>query len=219
MDITTISLGFVNCYLVMENGFFVLIDTGIPFKRNDLEKALSDKGCVPGKLKLIVLTHGDIDHSGNCAYLMEKFRAKIAIHSNDSSMVEKGDMAMKRKVKSSLMRIMHIFMARSKTFQNMINNFEKFKPDIYLEDGQSLSNFGFDLTILHIPGHTDGSIAILAPDGSFFCGDTLQFHGKIRPAAIITNEEQLKASIERIKNLKITTVYPGHGKPFTMGNF
>ncbi len=97
-EIKTISLllpyklGGVNCYLIETDTGYILIDTGGSNKRTDLEKELESAGCQPGNLKLIVLTHGDFDHTGNAAYLRKKFDTKIAMHNGDSGMVEHGDM-------------------------------------------------------------------------------------------------------------------------------
>jgi len=77
-EIKTINLGGVNCFLVKTGDGHVLIDTGLPTKRTDIEKELESAGCKPGNLKLIVLTHGDFDHTGNVAYLRKKFGTKIA---------------------------------------------------------------------------------------------------------------------------------------------
>jgi len=65
-------LGGVNCYLIETDTGYILIDTGGSNKRTDLEKELESAGCQPGNLKLIVLTHGDFDHTGNAAYLRKK---------------------------------------------------------------------------------------------------------------------------------------------------
>jgi len=48
---------------------FVLIDSGMSSNRASLERELRDAGCSPDDLKLIVITHGDPDHSGNASYL------------------------------------------------------------------------------------------------------------------------------------------------------
>jgi hydroxyacylglutathione hydrolase len=85
-------LGSVNCYLIETETGYILIDTGGSNKRTDLEKELESAGCQPGYLKLIVLTHGDFDHTGNAAYLRKKFGTTIAMHDDDSGMVERGDM-------------------------------------------------------------------------------------------------------------------------------
>ncbi len=215
-EIKTINLGFVNCYLVRTDSGFILIDTGMPFSRKAVEKELEQAGCLPGSLKLIVATHGDIDHTGNCVYLRDKYKAKVAMHKNDSFMVENGDMAAKRKVKSFFMRLMHVFMGRSKRFKKTLNSFEKFKPDIYLEEGQNLKKFGFDAKVLHIPGHTKGSIGILTNENDFFAGDTINNHGW---AIIISDEKELAESVKRLKGLNIRNVFQGHGKPFKMKTF
>ncbi|MCP4541171.1 MAG: MBL fold metallo-hydrolase [Chloroflexi bacterium] len=87
-----LKLGSVNCYLVKTNTGYILIDTGSSNARTGLEKELKSVGCKPDDLKLIVITHGDFDHTGNAAYLCEKFGAKIAMHYDDSGMLERGDM-------------------------------------------------------------------------------------------------------------------------------
>jgi len=56
-EIQTISLGGANCYLVKTDSGHILVDTGFPFQRSKLEEELERKGCMPGNLKLIVITH------------------------------------------------------------------------------------------------------------------------------------------------------------------
>jgi glyoxylase-like metal-dependent hydrolase (beta-lactamase superfamily II) len=56
-------------------------------------------GCLPDKLKLIVVTHGDFDHVGNCAKLQQKYKSRIAIHKEDSQLVEHG-VLLKQKVRT-----------------------------------------------------------------------------------------------------------------------
>lgn len=79
--IRTITMPFmlnvtVNCYLVRAGDGFILIDTGRFSKRRFVEDELEQAGCQPGKLRLIVLTHGDFDHCGNAAYLRTEFGSR-----------------------------------------------------------------------------------------------------------------------------------------------
>lgn len=114
------------------------------------------------------------------------------MHYDDSGMVERGDMFWNRKKGNILIRMMvpTLFgFGRSK----------RFKPDLYIEDGYDLSGYGFDAKVLHIPGHSKGSILM---------------NDKQVSNSIIDNSVDYNASIEKLKNLKIKTVYPGHGKPF-----
>ena len=82
-------IGSVNCYLIKTDTGYILIDTGSSNQRASLEKELDRLGCQPGNLKLIVITHGDFDHTGNAAYLRTKFTTKIAMHDDDAGMEEK----------------------------------------------------------------------------------------------------------------------------------
>jgi hypothetical protein len=95
-EITTIvshySIISVNCYLVRNAAGYFLIDSGLSKTRADLLKGLESAGCRPGDLKLILLTHGDLDHTGNSTCLRQKFGAKIAMHRGDLENVESGDM-------------------------------------------------------------------------------------------------------------------------------
>jgi len=83
---------YVNCYLIEVDNGYVMIDTGMPDKRQGIEKEIENFGCYPGKLKLIILTHGDFDHDGNAAYFRKRYGAKIVMHPNDVDMFEHGDM-------------------------------------------------------------------------------------------------------------------------------
>lgn len=205
----TSRLGGVNCYLVKTGDrSCVLIDTGSASQRADLEKELERGGCQPGKLKLIVLTHGDSDHSGNAAYLRDKYGAKIALHRRESATVERGDMLLSRKHTALLARMVLPFFKQSPP--------DRFKPDFYVEEGDDFAAYGFDARVLYLPGHSSGSIGILTAEGALFCGDLFTNTGKPVPNSLLDDAAELSASVERVKGLGIHMVYPGHGKPFPM---
>jgi len=212
-EITTLFTNFsvitVNCYLVKTGTGYFLIDTGLAKRRADMVKELESAGCHPGNLKLIILTHGDLDHSGNAAYLRERYGAKIAMHSGDLVNVESGDMFANKNTNPVAKTI-----ARIMFFVTGMGKFTTFTPDLFLADGQNLSSFGWDATVIHVPGHSKGSIAILTSDGDLFCGDLLE--NTKRPSVNSLGDDliQLKASAEGMKKFPIKTVYPGHGSPF-----
>lgn len=93
-------------------------------------------------------------------------------------------------------------------------SFEAFEPDVLLEDEQDLSAYGLDARVVHLPGHSSGSIGILAGDGDLFCGDLLV--NVMRPSLhyYIDDVAQAHESIRKLSGLGVQTVYPGHGKPF-----
>ena len=207
-----LKLGSVNCYLVRTETGHVLIDTGGSNKRKELDRKLESLGCGPGDLRLIVLTHGDFDHIGNAAHLRRRFGAKIAMHRDDSGMAERGDMFSNRSSGSALLRkLVPLFFRFGKK--------RRFKPDIYLEDGDSLGEHGLDATVIAIPGHSRGSIGILMAGGDLLCGDLLESTKGPALNPIMDDPAAAKASLDRLRNLAIRTVYPGHGEPFQMERF
>jgi hydroxyacylglutathione hydrolase len=214
-EITTIrlplpyKLGSVNCYLVQTDAGYVLIDTGGSNRRAALERELAGAGCQPGDLKLIVLTHGDFDHTGNAAYLGKKFGAKIAMHEGDSGMVERGDMFWNRDKGGILFRMMaSILFGFGKS--------KRFKSDLYIDESVDLSEYGFDARVLSIPGHSKGSIGILTAGGDLFCGDLLENTQEPALNSIMDDLAAANASVGKLQSLEINTVYPGHGQPFPM---
>lgn len=96
----------------------------------------------------------------------------------------------------------------------ILNDFEKFTPDIFIDENFSLSDYGFDATILHIPGHTVGSIGVLMANDDFIAGDIFVNNNKPEIAPNAFNFKLLRENIEKLKLLDIKTVYPGHGNPF-----
>jgi hydroxyacylglutathione hydrolase len=203
------SFGGVNCYLVKTAGGYILIDTGIANKRADLEKELVTAGCKPGDLKLIIITHADSDHIGSCAYLRQKYGAKIAMHPAELGVSERGDMGSNRK------RIRGLQKALLSLFK--LGEPDRFTPDIRLEEGYDFTPYGFNARVLHIPGHSIGSIGILTGEGDLFCGDLLVYRrGRAGKTTLVDDPAELDASVERLKGLGIRTVYPGHGVSFPM---
>jgi len=209
-NIKTIILGGLNgnCYLLTTEKGFVLIDTGGKSKRRKLEQELASEGCRPGNLFLILLTHGDFDHTGNCAYLREKYGTKIAMHHNDAGMVEQGDMFWNRQTGNIILK-------------KLINSFFKitrFKPDFELDESSDLSTYGLNAKVLYLPGHSKGSIGLLTSDKDLFCGDLFTNQKKPGPNSLVDNVDELNDSIDKVKSLDINTVYPGHGQPFQMSS-
>jgi hydroxyacylglutathione hydrolase len=172
--IQTIKAGS-NCFLLQAGDGFVLIDSGVASWRTAVEKSLASAGCRPGDLKLIVLTHGDSDHADNCAHLQRNYGAAVGMHPADAQMVERGDMSLGRKARPDRIAAMGRVIGLVGRLLLLFGPppFDRFSPDLFLEDGQSLSLYGLDARIVHLPGHSKGSIGVLTSDGSLFCGDLI----------------------------------------------
>jgi glyoxylase-like metal-dependent hydrolase (beta-lactamase superfamily II) len=188
---------------------YILIDTGLQKKRSDLIRELETAECNPGDLNLILITHGHLDHTGNTAYLRKTYDVEIAMHSGDSTMVESGDMF--KGMKGLIVAILKLLLPLIG-----LSRYDSFSPEIILEDGQGLSEYGLDAKVVHLPGHSKGSIGVLTSDGIFFCGDLLVNTDKPEKNTLIDDTADFDASLKKLRTLEIRTVYPGHGKPFLM---
>ena len=214
--ITSIGLSGVNCYLLAAGRGFVLIDTGLATKRTELDTRLARSGCVADRLELIVLTHGDLDHAGNAAWLRDRLHTKIAIHPDDAGMVETGDTGWGRKPRPDRVTMAGRFIRVAGTVMEATRRgqaLELFEPDLFVEDGFDLGEYGLDARVLHLPGHSRGSIGVLTGDGDLFCGDLL-YNWRKPSVPICDDAAAFEASMARLRTLDVATVYPGHGKPF-----
>ncbi len=91
--------------------------------------------------------------------------------------------------------------------------------DVDLSDGQTISAAGSSLTVLHTPGHSPGSVCLLAPDlGCVFTGDTL-FRGGPGATGRSYSDGDLIVDSIRSRLLTLpgqTVVHTGHGDDTTI---
>ncbi len=195
MQVKQFNAGLYDAESYLINGK-VLIDTGINTAAllAEIEKSIDIK-----ELELIVLTHCHFDHTAAALEIAEKSGAKIAIHNDDAPLL-KDDAA-----------------SASTAFGYKSPGFE---PDILLEEGKKieLGNDEF-LEVIHTPGHTPGGICLYEKSSkSLFSGDTVFPGGSIgRTDFKGGNRSDLIESIEKLVQLDVETMYPGHGM-ITSGN-
>jgi hydroxyacylglutathione hydrolase len=205
-NITNLTVGAIetNCWIYPINDKeAAIIDPGDEADR--IITALKKLDLTP---RYILLTHGHFDHIAGVPHLIEKLNPKpqIAIHRLDAEYL--GPEAYK--VHSVSVRAA----MGSSTF---IDTFWRDLPpaDIILEEGSVIGPF----TVLHLPGHSQGSIAFLDKEENvLFTGDTLFFYAYGRTDLPGGREADIFASLRRLfemnENIK---VYPGHGRSTTIG--
>jgi glyoxylase-like metal-dependent hydrolase (beta-lactamase superfamily II) len=86
--------------------------------------------------------------------------------------------------------------------------------DRRLADGDEITAGSLRLGVLHTPGHSPGSVSLLAVDEAVFSGDTL-FAGSIGRTDLWGGDpvQELVSIRERLLTLGDLPVYPGHGPP------
>jgi glyoxylase-like metal-dependent hydrolase (beta-lactamase superfamily II) len=194
-----------HCYLI-DGPELTLIDTGMPRKTKKILRYITDTlHRTPKDLKTILLTHCDIDHIGNARELRSITGATIAAHPLDA------DIIAGKKPRQTPQRTMRILF-------KLIGLFLQIKPfpvDEIIDNGDTIAG----LTVLHLPGHTPGSIALYDPKRKvLFIGDTLRCKNGIvqgPPKNATWDMGQVYRSIEKLRTLDFTVMLSGHGEPLT----
>ena len=112
----------------------VLIDTGFPGQFEDIQIEMEKVGVSFDKLKVVILTHQDLDHIGSLPDLLENGVSDIKVyaHELDKPYIE-GELPLLK--------------------DGNVENPPKGKVSIAVIDGQELPYCG-GILILHTPGHT-----------------------------------------------------------------
>ncbi len=201
------NLGISNAYLVeIDPNTMFLIDTGTSSGSAKILSYLKQTGKTPSNISEIILTHSDADHSGSAAALKRDTGAKLAVGELDASRVS-GQL---KKIKET-----SGFGNFLMSFFGMFMKVERVTPDVILKDGDTVG----PLSVIHTPGHTDGSICVYKPGYALFVGDSLRTSGsgeiKMPGNMLNRNSAELRKSVEKISKLDFTLLLPGHGKPIT----
>jgi glyoxylase-like metal-dependent hydrolase (beta-lactamase superfamily II) len=143
----------VNTHVLWNSkGDCVLIDPGCITE--DEQKMLTDF-VETKELKplAILLTHGHFDHAAGVSFLRDKYRCECWIHPDDE------------KELSQVYELAQIYGMK-------VNH--GFGSDHFFYEGTELSFGKIRMKVLHLPGHTRGSVALFESQNNYlFAGDTL----------------------------------------------
>ena len=171
-----------NCYLINNN---ILVDTGAGENKDYLFSKLRENGVEPEDIEMVVNTHCHFDHIGG-NYLFPN--AEIAVHKSD---------AVSMKNKDTLGTGGNAFL-----YCDGANS----RVDRELSGGDKIADF----EVIHTPGHTSGGICLW--DGeNLISGDTIFAGGGVGRMDIGGNYDDMKNSVEKLMELDVKNIYPGHG--------
>ncbi len=146
----------------------------------------------------IVNTHGHVDHIAENSIAKAALNVPLCIHPQDRA-----------KLTNPILNL------------SAWTGMEVISPDAdeTLEEGMTLKCGEVEFKLLHVPGHSPGSLVFYA-DGILIGGDALFRESIGRCDFPDSDERALHTAIrEKIYTLpEDTVVYPGHGEPTTVGH-
>ena len=173
----------------------VLIDVGFPGQIEEIRVEMDKVGVSFEKLKVIILTHQDIDHIGSLPEILEECGSNIKVyaHNLDKTYIQ-GELPLLK--------------------DGHLENPPKGKVDDTLKDGQELPYCG-GIRIIHTPGHTPGHISLyLKQSKTLIAGDSMySVNGIIEGVHIPTVRDMNEArlSLKKYLELDIESVVCYHG--------
>jgi glyoxylase-like metal-dependent hydrolase (beta-lactamase superfamily II) len=210
----------VNSYLVEEAGLLTLIDAGLSGQWKDLVSELSAMGRSLDDIRGVVLTHGDSDHVGFAERLRREHGVPVHVHELDAAMARgetKKAAGLGPWKIGPLLRFMWYAGRRGGLRTTPVTEVRTFTH------GEILDLPGAP-RIIHIPGHTPGSVAVHVPAvDAVFVGDALTTGHVLtgatgpQPAPFTLEAEQALTSLAKLDSVAASWVLPGHGAPWSGG--
>ncbi|HEY49871.1 MAG TPA: MBL fold metallo-hydrolase [Dehalococcoidia bacterium] len=177
------------CVYLLDFGDLVLIDAGAGRSFDRLVSNIEKLGFDPKKLKSVLVTHAHIDHIGSLHQLQQVFGAQIIAHELDADAIEEG-----KGVAAEAYGV----------------HYTPCRVDQIIRGSEDVLRFGdCELRIIHIPGHTAGSIAAYldTDDGRVLFGQDI--HGPYYPEWG-ADPAQAKLSLQKLIELKADILCEGH---------
>jgi hydroxyacylglutathione hydrolase len=196
-------------YIIGKEGSddFSLVDCGLmemgAYKIEEIEGC----GISLKHVKRIIMTHTHLDHIGCLKEILEAVpHAEVWVHENEASYLQRGDdrIVWGNRMFESMIRSQH----------HIPKDF--FQTDVHrkLEGGETLMLGGISFKVIHLPGHSTGSIGLFNEEQRLFMsGDTIYADGAIGRFDLVSADPLLlKKSLEFIAKLDIDILLPCHNR-------
>ncbi len=191
-----------NCWvLAAEKGSeCIIVDPGMPDISAEIEMIIEEEGLKP---VAVLLTHGHLDHTFSVIPLADGYGIPAYIHSEDRKALLNPELLLGKEFTSSLSAM----------------SWSEPSQVLELRNNQKFEAVGLDITAIHAPGHTAGSLMFTINDEVLISGDVL-FAGSIgrtdQPSG--SQEAMVRTLATKIVPLgDHLRVLPGHGPDTTIG--
>jgi glyoxylase-like metal-dependent hydrolase (beta-lactamase superfamily II) len=169
---------------------------------------------------ILVLTHAHLDHMGGA----HEF-ADVRVHDAErGDVLEPGPASLNTRTEFELLDILDLlpnegefpdFLLKalpSADFNMGSYSLGAVNSPTSVHDGDIIDIGDRGFRVVHLPGHTPGSIALHEADsGLLFSGDVI-YEGQLLDTCIGSDKLAYRATMERLLSLAVTRVYAGHGR-------
>ena len=215
------SSSIVNCYLVATPEGITVIDTGLRGQWRELLRELRDMGRPLGDIRGVLLTHGDVDHTGFAERLRRDHGLPVWVGEADAAEARgevKKPAAEKDRMKVlPLLRFLWFGLTHGGMGSTPIAEVRIARP------GETIDLPGAP-RVIGMAGHTPGSVAYHVPAvDAVFVGDAMTTRsvltGEARPALAPFTVDRRAAfrALEALDGIEARWVLPGHGEPWDGG--
>lgn len=191
---------------------FSLVDCGLMEMGAYKLECLESCGISFDKVKRIIMTHTHLDHIGCLPEILKAIPgAEVWVHKDEAEYIERGD---------------DRIIWGNQMFESMIRSQytipkDRFRIKVHrsLEGGETLALGGITFKVIHLPGHSAGSIGLFNEGNRLLMsGDTIYADGAIgRYDLVSANPSDLKRSLELIASLDVDILLPCHNRVVKSG--
>jgi glyoxylase-like metal-dependent hydrolase (beta-lactamase superfamily II) len=190
MMIRRVTVRETNCYLLQGDIGLVVVDPGPVGGGSKVITGVEAMGFQPDEVRLILVTHGHLDHYGAVPEVKAWCAVPVAAYASEVefSRDRRNALPPAQTVRGSLVRWFYLLLSP-------LAQFRPLEADLLLDDGADLSPYGLDARTVLLPGHSPG---FTVPSQPLYLSDRVAW----------------QQSYERVRKLEPRMVYVGHGEPF-----
>jgi hydroxyacylglutathione hydrolase len=209
MRIERIGVHETNCYLLQGDSGTVLVDPGPPGGAAKVVAGAEKAGVRPEDVRLILVTHGHLDHYGSASEVKAWCGAPVAAHhlSAEFSRDRRNALPPAQTLRSSVIRWLYLLLSP-------LARFEPLSVDLPLDGGTDLAPYGVNAQTVLLPGHSPDSLGVVTAEADLFAGDLFVNYTVPSQPLYLSDRQAWTQSYDRVRALKPRSVYVGHGEPF-----
>ncbi len=199
--------------VLVENGMAILVDAGLWGSQGLIVNGLESLGLSREKVRMVVVTHAHPDHSGGLGGLVGETGIPVGSHKLEADIIE-GKVPPPSPLQNRLLGNI-----TQPAFGKLLGR--PVPVNERLEDSDVIP-FGAEVRVVHLPGHTEGSIGLHLPrKRMIIVGDALQYKLGRRlspPAGAVTQDrERAMVSLEKLLDLEFDSICFSHFPPMRNG--